>query len=116
MVSGRGHSREFLRMTIEGGVPSEIARACGVHPVTVSSWIARNRQEVEEAQKIYRDRLIDSLLYDLLTRCRQEVDGLTVADTVAQAATPPPPHITSLNENSRKGKDTGKRKDAGLAL
>ncbi len=116
MVSGRGHSREYFRLAIEGGAPIEIARKCGVHPITVSSWFARNRAEVEAAQQIYRDRLIDSLLYDLLTRCRQEVDGLTVAATVAQAATPPPPHITSLSANSRQGKDTGKSRDAGLAV
>jgi len=96
MPSGRGHSREFFAMLVSGGAPLEIAQRCGVQPQTVNSWMMRNRAEVEEAQQIYRDRLIDSLVMERLRRATAEMDGLQVTDQVNSAATPPPPHIQTL--------------------
>ena len=100
MVSCRGNSRQYFEMLVNGGAPSEIAQACGVHPVSVSSWMSRNRQEVEEAQQIYRDRLIDALVLDRLTRARQEDSGLHVTQDASQAARRPPPVMQQLDTNT----------------
>jgi hypothetical protein len=96
MVSGRGLSRRYFALAVAGGAPSEIAQRCGVSRVAVSTWFSRNRAEVEEAQQIYRDRLIDSLVMERLRRATAEMDGLHVTDQVNSAATQPPPHIQSL--------------------
>ena len=96
MVSCRGHSREYFQLAVAGGAPLEIAQACGVSGQAVRLWFMRNRREVEEAQAIYRDRLIDGLVMERLRRATAEMDGLAVTQDDSQAATQPPTHIQSL--------------------
>lgn len=100
MVSHRGNSDNYFRLTIAGCAPSEIAQRCGVSPVAVSQWFARNRAEVQEAQEIYRSRLIDSLLLEQLRRCRVELDALELTDDHDQAAAARQPVMQSLNTDT----------------
>jgi len=96
MVSGRGNSRRYFAMIVNGGAPGEIAQACSVRPSVVTQWLSRNRAEVEEGQRLYRDRLIDGLVSLRLQRAADELAGLTVTAQVNSAATQPPPHIQTL--------------------
>lgn len=103
MISGRGNSKAYFEMTIAGCSPKEIAQRCGTDPANVSHWLARNRSVVREAQKIYRDRLIDALLLEQLRRCRVELDALELTEDPAQAAAARQPVMQSLNTNTAAG-------------
>lgn len=102
MVSNRGNSKAYYRLTIAGCSPAEIAQRCGVSVQAYHLWLARNRAEVQEAQRIYRDRLIDALLLERIQRARVELDALELTEDPAQAAAARQPVMQSLSADSKR--------------
>ena len=104
---------DYLRDTVEGCTPCEIARRHGVAVGTVQQWMHRHRELVREVQEEYRNRLIDGLLLLHLGRAADALEvreriirPLTTNTSTGKPVQPEQATLQTLNTNTATDTDT----------